>query len=109
MPNSGPNYAGAYRAYDKFVNDGQIDWYDIYETNILYGGTSRYYLYEDRKDDSQLSANTILNSHLTDNIQLTAAVNFRKLNSHNYAKMIDLLGGNGYLDIDSFNQEISTK
>lgn len=101
---NGPNYEGAYRAYDKFVNDGQIDWYDIYETNILYGGTSRYYLYEDRKDDSQLSANTILNSHLNDNIQLTAAVNFRKLNSHNYANMIDLLGGNGYLDIDSFNQ-----
>lgn len=101
---SGPNYEGAYRAYDRFMNDGQIDWYNLYETNILYGGTSRYYLYEDRNDDNQLSANTILNSQLADNINLTAAVNYRKLNSHNYAKMKDLLGGNGYLDIDTFNQ-----
>ncbi|HZW77687.1 MAG TPA: TonB-dependent receptor [Flavobacteriaceae bacterium] len=100
----GPNYEGAYRAYEKFINDGQIDWYNLYETNILYGGTSRYYLYEDRNDDKQLSANTILNSQLTDNIQLTAAVNYRNLNSHNYAKMLDLLGGNGYLDVDTFNQ-----
>lgn len=99
----GPNYAGAYNAYDRFVNDGQIDWYNIYETNILYGGTSRYYLYEDRNDDKQLSANTILNSQITDNIQLTGAINYRNLNSHNYAKMLDLLGGNGYLDIDTFN------
>ncbi len=41
---NGPNYSGAYQAYSQFVNDGQIDWLDIYETNILYGGTSRYYL-----------------------------------------------------------------
>ncbi len=99
----GPNYEGAYRAYSSFVNDGQIDWQDIYETNIFYGGTSRYYHYEDRNDDNQLMANTILNARLTDNIALTAAVNFRSLNSHNYANMLDLLGGNGYLDVDTFN------
>lgn len=100
---NGPNYGGAYLAYSEFVNDGQIDWQDIYETNIFYGGTSRYYLYEDRNDDKQISANTILTSRLTDNIGLTAAVNYRNLNSHNFANMIDLLGGNGYLDVDTFN------
>lgn len=99
---NGPNYSGAYKAYEKFVNDGQIDWQDIYETNIFYGGTSRYYLYEDRNDDNQLMANTILTSQLTDHINLTAAFNYRNLNSHNFANMLDLLGGNGYLDIDSF-------
>ena len=99
----GVDYGGAYQAYSEFVNDGQIDWQDIYETNVFYGGTSRYYLYEDRNDDKQLSANTILTSQLTDNIALNASFNYRNLNSHNFANMIDLLGGNGYLDIDSFN------
>jgi hypothetical protein len=100
---TGPNYEGAYQSYSSFVTDGQIDWQDIYETNIFYGGTSRYYLYEDRNDDKQLSANTILNSKLTDNIVLTTSINYRNLNSSNFANMIDLLGGNGYLDVDTFN------
>ena len=100
---NGPNYEGAYQAYSTFVNDGQINWQDIYETNIFYGGTSRYYLYEDRNDDKQISANTILTSQLTDNIELNASFNYRILKSSNFANMIDLLGGNGYLDIDSFN------
>lgn len=100
---NGPNYEGAYQAYSTFVNDGQINWQDIYETNIFYGGTSRYYLYEDRNDDTQISANTILRSQLTENIALNASFNYRSLNSINFANMIDLLGGNGYLDIDTFN------
>src|SRR5690606_30443382 len=86
---NGPNYGGAYQAYEQFVNDGQINWQDIYETNIFYAGTSRYYLYEDRNDDKQLSANTILTSQITDNIGITASLNYRNLNSHNFANMID--------------------
>ena len=100
---NGPNYGGAYQAYSEFVNDGQIDWQNIYETNLFYGGTSRYYLYEDRNDDKQISANTILTSRITDNIDITASFNYRNLNSNNFANMIDLLGGNGYLDIDTFS------
>ena len=99
----GVDYEGAYRAYASFMNDGQIDWTDLYETNIFYGGTSRYYLYEDRSDDNQLMANAVLNSQLGERFQLTAAVNYKNLSSHNYAKMRDLLGGNGYLDIEVYN------
>jgi len=100
----GPDLEGAYTAEQSFLDDGQIDWQNIYETNIFYGGTSRYYLYEDRNDDNQLTANTILTSKLNNNITLNAAINYRNLNSNNFASMIDLLGGNGYLDIDTFNQ-----
>lgn len=99
----GSDAAGAYGAYSNFVNDGQIDWQDIYETNIFYGGTSRYYLYEDRNDDNQLTANTILTSRINDHVSLTAKLNYKNLKSKNFANMIDLLGGKGYLDIDSFN------
>ena len=100
---NGVDYEGAYRAYATFINDGQIDWTDLYETNIFYGGTSRYYLYEDRNDDTQLMANAVFNSQVGDRLQLTAAVNFKNLRSHSYAKMLDLLGGIGYLDVDVFN------
>lgn len=100
---NGPNYEGAYQANATFVKHGQINLQDIYETNFFYGGTSRYYLYEDRNDDHQISANTILRSQLTENMILNASINYRNLTSANFASMIDLLGGDGYLDIDTFN------
>ena len=106
---NGPNYEGAYRAYSNFTNDGQIDWQDIYETNIFYAGTSRYYLYEDRTDDKQISANSILTTSFNENIGLTASVSYKSLNSSNFASMKDLLGGNGYLDIDTFNHGDSSQ
>src|SRR5690606_14076204 len=58
----GPNYESAYRAYSSFVQDGQIDWEGIYETNILYGGTSRYYLYDDRNDDDLWMGSILVHS-----------------------------------------------
>lgn len=100
---NGPNYEKAYKAQTTFVNDGQIDWQDIYETNIFYGGTSRYYLYEDRNDDKQLIANSILNSQINEHFFITTSLNYRNLNSKNFANMLDLLGGYGYLDIDTFS------
>src|SRR5690554_5762240 len=90
-PNN-PDYEGAYRAYSSFVNNGQVNWLNMYETNILYGGTSRYYLYEDRNDDTQLVANTILNSRLSEYIEINASFNYRNLKSSNFASMKDLLG-----------------
>ena len=104
-----PNYEVAYQAYSSFVSNGQINWQDLYETNFYYGGTSRYYLYEDRNDDKQLSANTIITSYLTEYIELNASVSYRSLNSSNFANLIDLLGGNGYLDIDTFNTGASAQ
>lgn len=99
-----PNYKSAYQAYENFTKDGQIDWQNIYATNIAYGGTSRYYLYEDRVDDKQISVNTIFTKNINDAIVFTASAKMNQLRSHAFANMVDLLGGNGYLDIDTFNQ-----
>ncbi len=101
---NGPDLGGAYTALNGFVEDGQIDWQNIYETNVFFGGTSRYYLYEDRNDDNQLSVNTILDQKINDNITINASLNYKNLKSKNFANLIDLLGGNGYLDVDTFNQ-----
>lgn len=91
-------------AANNFVNDGQINWRDIYYTNkIINGGDkSAYVLYEDRVEDKQWSANTYLNSSLADNIVLNAGVNFKRLHSKNFQKLVDLLGGTYFSDIDPF-------
>lgn len=94
----------ATQAQTNFVNDGQIDWENIYYTNkIVNGGQkSAYVLYEDRVEDKQWSANSYLNSSIADNIVMNAGVNFKKLKSKNFQKLIDLLGGTYFSDIDPF-------
>jgi hypothetical protein len=94
----------AVTAQNNFVNNGQINWRDIYYTNKVVngGGNSAYVLYEDRVDDKQWSANSYLNSSLADNIVMNAGVNFKMLNSKNFQKLLDLLGGTDFNDIDPF-------
>ncbi|MFD2517199.1 carboxypeptidase-like regulatory domain-containing protein [Salinimicrobium flavum] len=102
-----PDYRAAYLAREEFENDGQIDWPAMYlanETATSMGGNSLYVLYDDRNDDKQISANTILRKALSDRLTLNAALNFRNLTSHNYAAVLDLLGGNSFLDVDSFSE-----
>ncbi len=96
------DYEGAYLARESFQNDGQIDWTAMYQANLT-TGRSVYALYEDRNDDDQFTANTIFRTELNDNIDINAAITYRNLKSHNYANMLDLLGGSGYLDIDTFS------
>lgn len=103
----GPDYAGAYIAEQNFINDGQIDWEnEVLDANITTNGLGllgAYALYEDRSDDKQLTLNSILNTELNDNIVLNAAINYKKLESENFAEIIDLLGASGYTNVDSFD------
>ena len=110
------DYQNAYLAEQEFINDGQLDWESLYRANAIArasGGNSIYAIQEDRTDDTQLTANTILNTSFADNILFTGSVNYRNLKSENFAELKDLLGGTGYLDVDFFagedaqNQEIS--
>lgn len=100
----------AYQAQQAFINDGQLNWGALYEGNRILreaGGNSLYVVQDDRIDDTQFSANTILTADLTDNILFTGSVRYRKLNSQNYAMVNDLLGGTGFLDVDFFAEETS--
>jgi hypothetical protein len=86
---------------DNFLANRQIDWNGLYQANIE-NGQSLAVAYEDRTDDRQWAANTILASQLSDNIFLNAGANFRTVHSQNYQMVTDLLGGSSYLDIDPF-------
>nr|WP_294934237.1 TonB-dependent receptor [uncultured Flavobacterium sp.] len=98
-----PDYVQAENARNYFLGNSQIDWNAMYIANQnTAGGNSAYVLYEDRTDDTQISANSILTSQLSDNINLNAGATFRKLKSHNFQNLLDLLGGQYFNDIDPF-------
>lgn len=96
----------AFGAQQEFVNNGQINWNSLYQSNIANansGLNSIYVLYEDRVDDTQTTINSILNTELNENIILNASINYKHLKSENFAEIIDLLGGTGYLNVDGFD------
>lgn len=100
--------AGANAAQNYFLNNSQINWNAMYYANQFSSvdqqgiNKSVYALYEDRTDDKQITANSILFSDLSDNVKLNAGASFKKLKSHNFQHMLDLLGGQYFEDIDPF-------
>ncbi len=99
-----PNLPGAAAAETFFLNNSQINWNAMYiaNQNSATPGRSVYVLYEDRTDDKLWSANTILNSNVSDNLTINAGANFRRLKSNNFQNLLDLMGGEYFLDIDPF-------
>ncbi|MEC4052293.1 TonB-dependent receptor [Myroides odoratimimus] len=101
-----PDVEGAAAARDYFVGNGQLDWEWIYGVNQNYADSrSRIILYEDRQDDKTFSFNTNLKSVLSDHVTLDAGFNYRRVHSSYYKKLVDLLGGDYYLDIDTYQNE----
>jgi hypothetical protein len=97
--------AGATAAQNYFLNNSQINWNAMYYANqnsSVNTGKSVYALYEDRTDDKQITANSILFSDLSDNVKLNAGASIKKLKSHNFQNMLDLLGGQYFSDVDPF-------
>lgn len=99
-----PNYTGAYLAEREFLSQGQINWAGLYEANQRpsNGGNSIYVLYEDRHDDVFLSLDSGMHKKLNSQFSMDASIGMVLLASENYANMIDLLGGKGYLDVDTY-------
>ena len=109
-----PDYENADKSAAQFLANPQIDWNALHYANqspvldsngniIGYSPKkSNYVLYEDRTDDQTLTANSIFNTQINDNLYLTAGGFFSTLKSHNYQQLTDLLGGLYFEDIDVF-------
>ena len=95
------DYSNAYLTEQEFLNNGQLNWKNLYQVNVD-NGNALYYLYEDRVDDKQLSFSSVLASNFDDNLNLNAGISYKNLTSNNYANMLDLLGGNGFVDLDQY-------
>ncbi|MDH3323982.1 MAG: TonB-dependent receptor, partial [Flavobacteriaceae bacterium] len=102
-PNN-PDYAKAYLAEQEFLENGQIKWDDLYAANQnpVNQGNAVYALYEDRNDDIQMTFKSVLDKKINNNFTLNSALSYRKLKSENFANMLDLLGANGFLDVDLY-------
>lgn len=89
-------------AREEFQNFGQINWDDIYTINKANGGASKIMQYEDRQDDKTFSFNTNFKTVLSDYVTLDAGLNYRRVHSNYYKKAVDLLGGDYYMDLDTY-------
>ena len=96
-----PDYVNAYLSEQEFLKNGQLKWNELYQINVD-NGNSLYYLYEDKVDDTQFSANSLINAKYNDHLNFNGGVSFKNLKSENYANMLDLLGGNGFVDLDQY-------
>ncbi|MEM9846647.1 MAG: TonB-dependent receptor [Bacteroidota bacterium] len=88
----------------------QLDWEQFYDVNrnnleTINGETGNFsqYIIEDRRFDARIATfNTVLNHQLTDRIALTGGALYQHYTKENYKTVVDLLGGDYYLNWDRF-------
>jgi len=103
-----PDYENAEKSKEIFLASPQIDWSAMYLANQkptesgYEPAQSHYALYEDRTDDKTFALNSTLNTQINLNISFDGGFVYRNLKSHNFQYLLDLLGGNYFLDIDPF-------
>lgn len=96
-----PDFEKAELAKENFLANPQIDWARMYHGNKV-NKRSIYSLYADVMEDQTLTANSYLNTQLSETVGFNAGVNYVKLTSENYKKMLDLLGEYPAIDRDLF-------
>ncbi len=102
-----PDYTKAFLAEQNFIKNGQINWNEMYEANINSDQPqSIYALYEDRTDDQFFQLNTNLSFQPKKYWYIHASLKLNHLISDNYANILDLLGGNGFLDVYSYSDNL---
>lgn len=103
-----PDYENAEKNKMAFLDNSQIDWNSMYFANQkptengYEASKSHYVLYEDRTDDKTFAVNSNLNTQITPTISFDGGFTFKKLKSHNFQYLLDLLGGEYFEDIDPF-------
>ncbi|MDA3820325.1 MAG: TonB-dependent receptor [Candidatus Delongbacteria bacterium] len=96
----------------------QLDWESFYQANAknLYtvnnaegiigndvtGMRSKFIIEEGRTDIRQYGANSTYTNKLDEYTTFTGALNFRFYKGHHFQTVVDLLGGDYWLDIDQF-------
>jgi hypothetical protein len=109
-----PDFENAEKSRVAFLENPQINWNALYQANqqpildsngVIIGyepSKSKYIVYEDRADETVLAANSLLNTQLSEYISLTAGANFKSSKIAQYQKVVDLLGGSYFEDLEVF-------
>jgi hypothetical protein len=103
--NSPENSTKAEETKTTFIENRQLNWKNIYKINNenLVNG-SRFVLYEDRNDEKSSTLNSNLTTQLSDNIIMSAGANYLSSKTKNFKNMLDLLGGNTFIDRSAFGR-----
>jgi hypothetical protein len=99
-----PNIKGAEDTRLKFLANPQLDWDNIY-INVngpFKANGSRIVLYEDRNDENIATINSNLTASVSDNLFMTAGVNYEDSRTQNFKNLLDLLGGDYFTDKSTF-------
>ena len=107
---------------DEFIENSQINWTDLYYQNsnvntqsynvgtdaqgnpiITTGKRSVYSLVEDVNKDKTINAVTHFDTKLNDNWKLNVNLNYQNLESDNFRRVKDLLGGDFVLNRNAFD------
>ncbi|MFO7790735.1 MAG: TonB-dependent receptor [Bacteroidales bacterium] len=112
-----------YQHYNQLWQSGnsdvtQLNWESFYQANAknLYtvnnaegtvgndvtGMRSKYIIEEGRTDIKQYGANSTYKNRMNEYTTFTGALNFRFYKGHHFQTVVDLLGGDYWLDIDQF-------
>ncbi len=102
----GPNLISADAARRGFRESPQISWDVLYQANRNRGSTepAAYLLQADQSEGRQLSLNTHISLKLGKHWNLRSGILFRKAQTHNYARLEDLLGAEFHRDTDPFSE-----
>ncbi|NNL09478.1 MAG: TonB-dependent receptor [Croceitalea sp.] len=105
----GADFTNAALAREGFKTNPQLSWRNFYTANKnqLNNGKASYVLYDDSTADDLLMVSSNVNYRITDNFSADFGLTYRQLNSHNYAKINDLLGAEYHEDIDPFSDTLN--
>ncbi|MBS4042494.1 MAG: TonB-dependent receptor [Chitinophagaceae bacterium] len=93
----------------------QINWNRLYDANRaqqetfngVTGKRSRYVQFEYVTNATKMNANTVYNTRIGDHVEITSGATYQYQKNHNYKKIIDLLGGDYYVDLNQFAERIN--
>jgi hypothetical protein len=100
------------------INLRQINWQRLYETNrnsymtinnvngipgnSVSGNRSRYVVEERVNNSTRLNLNTVLNTRVSGNIDVSAGISYQTQKNNYFKRINDLLGGDFYVNLNQF-------
>ena len=93
----------------------QINWNRMYDANRkqletfngVTGRRSRYVQFEYVTNTTKMNLNTVFNTRLGNNVEITSGASYQYQKNKNYKKIIDLLGGDYFVDLNQFAERIN--
>jgi len=95
------DYEKAFLAEEELRNYGQINWDALYFANS--NPDALYALAADVNRDKSWSANNLMNWQFSPSLKIISNIKFSSLSSQNFARLEDLFGASGFLDVDGFS------